>query len=47
MARELIMDYTSLFAISNMDLGKTSLVKHSIRHNTPFKGHYQCLLLSI
>ena len=40
---ELITAYVSKFAMSDMDLGKTSLVKHSIRltGNTPFKEHYQ------
>ena len=42
-AWELITEYTSIFAVSNMDLDKTSLVKHCIRlpDNTPFKEHYQ------
>ena len=41
-AWELITKYASIFAMSNVDLGKTSLVKHSIRlmGNTPFKEHY-------
>ena len=30
-ALELITEYASKFAMSNMDLGKISLVKHSIR----------------
>ena len=40
---ELITEYTSIFAMSDMDLGKASLVKHSIRltDNTPFKECYQ------
>ena len=38
-AWELMTDYASAFAMSNMDYGKTSLVKHSIRltNNTSFK----------
>ena len=38
----LITKYASIFAISDKDLGKTSLVKHSIRltDNTPFKECY-------
>ena len=38
-AQEFITEYASIIAMSNMDLGKTSLVKHSIRltDNTPFK----------
>ena len=39
---EFIMEYTGIFAMSDMDLCKTSLVKHSITltDNTPFKEHY-------
>ena len=42
-ARELITEYASIFAMTDMDLGKTSLVKRSIRltDNTPFKECYQ------
>ena len=38
-----ITECTSIFAMNDMDLGKTSLVKHSIRlmDNSPFKEHYQ------
>ena len=38
-AWELITEYSGIFALSIMDLGKTSLVKHSIRltDNTPLK----------
>ena len=41
-AWELIVEYGSIFTIKDMDLGKTSLVKHSIRlvDNTPFKKCY-------
>ena len=41
-AWELIKEYISIFAMSDMDLGKTSIVKPSIRltDNTPFKEHY-------
>ena len=41
-AQELITAYAGIFPISDMDLGKTSLVKHSIRitDDTPFKEHY-------
>ena len=41
-AWELITEYTGIFAMSDMDLGKTSLVKHNIRltDNTPFQKHY-------
>ena len=43
------MEYTSIFAMSDMDLGKTSLVKHSMRlmDNTPFKECYWCILPSM
>ena len=39
---ELTSEYTSIFAMSDMDLGKTSLVEHSIRlmDNIPFKEYY-------
>ena len=39
---EVITEYASIIAMSDMDLGKTSLVKHSIRltDNIPFKEHY-------
>ena len=42
-AWDLITEYADIFAMSEMDLGKTSLVKHSIglTDNTPFKEHYQ------
>ena len=30
-SQELITEYAGIFAMSDMDLGKTSLVKHSIR----------------
>ena len=38
-AWELITEYVSIFAMSDMDLGKTSLVKHGIilMDNIPFK----------
>ena len=37
--QELIMEYASIFAMHDMDLGKPSLMKHSTRltDNTPFK----------
>ena len=42
-ALELLTEYASIYFMSNMNLDKTSLVKHSIRptDNTPFKEHYQ------
>ena len=30
-AMKVITEYMSIFAMSNMDLGKTSLVKHSLK----------------
>ena len=41
-AQNLITEYGGIFAMSNMVLGKTSLVKYIIRltDNTPFKEHY-------
>ena len=41
-AWELITEYTSIFAMSNMHLGKTSLAKHIIWLivSTLFKKHY-------
>ena len=40
---DLILEYTSIFAMYNIDLGKTSLVKHNIKlvDNTPFKECYR------
>ena len=37
-----MVEYASIFARSDMDLGKTSLVKHSTRlmDNTPFQECY-------
>ena len=42
-AWELITEYASIFAMSDMDLGRTSLVKHSIKltDNALFKERYQ------
>ena len=41
-ARELLLKWEHLFAHSNLDLGKTSLIKHQIELTdlTPFKEHY-------
>ena len=43
MAPELIVEYSSMFTMWDMDLGKTSLVKHGIRlmDISPFKEHFQ------
>ena len=44
-AREILLKWKQLFAHSNMDLGKTALIKHKIQLTdwTPFKEHYQCI----
>ena len=41
--KDLIIEYGSLFALKDMDLGKTGKVKHSIKltDNTPFKVRYR------
>ena len=48
--QELTIECASIFAMSDMDLGKTSLVKHSIRQtdNTPLRSiicgsHQACM----
>ena len=40
-ARELLLRWEHLFAHSNLDLGKTALIKHKIQltDQTPFKEH--------
>ena len=44
-ARELLLKWEHLFACSNLDLGKTALIKYKIEVMdwTPFKEHYQCI----
>ena len=41
-ARELLLKWEHLFACSNLDLGKTALIKHKIEliDQMPFKEHY-------
>ena len=41
-ARELLFKWQHLFAHSNLDLGKTALIKHKIEltDQMPFKEHY-------
>ena len=41
--RDLLTEYHDLFALDDLELGKTSLVKHSIKltNETPFKEMYQ------
>ena len=43
--RELLLKWEHLFAYSNLDLGKTALIKHKIRlmEQTPFKERYRCI----
>ena len=44
-ARELLLKWECLFAHSDLDLGKTALIKHKIEvtDQTPFKEHYQLI----
>ena len=41
--RDLLTEYHDLFALDDLELGKTSLVEHSIKltNDTPFKERYQ------
>ena len=45
-AQDLIHEYAGIFSQNDLDLGKTSIVKHSIKVNdpTPFREHYHCIL---
>ena len=44
-AWDLICAYTCIFSWNDLDLGKTSIIKHSIKLTdpTPFKECYQCI----
>ena len=44
-ARELLLKWEHLFVYSNLDLGKTVLIKHKIQliDWMPFKEHYRCI----
>ena len=44
-ARDLICEYTFIFSQNDLDLGKTSIVKHFIKLTdpTPLKEHYRCI----
>ena len=44
-AWDLIHKYACIFSQNDLDLGKTSIVKHSIKLTdmTPFKEHYRCI----
>ena len=43
--KDLIIEYGSIFALKDLDLGKTDKVKHSIKLTdyTPFKERYRCI----
>ena len=44
-AWDLIHEYVCIFSQNDLDLGKTSIIKHSIKFTdpTPFKEHYRCI----
>ena len=44
-ACNLIHEYACIFLQNDLDLGKTSIIKHSIKltNPTPFKEHYRCI----
>ena len=44
-AEDVIHEHAFIFSQNDLDLGKTSIVKHSIKVNdpTPSKEHYQCI----
>ena len=44
-AQDLIWEYACIFSQNDLDLVKTSIVKHSIKLTDPtlFKEHYQCI----
>ena len=44
-AHNLTCEYACIFSQNDLDLGKTSIVKHSIKLSdpTPFKEHYRCI----
>ena len=44
-AGDLICEFACIFSQDNLDLGKTSIVKHSIKLNdsVPFKEWYRCI----
>ena len=46
-ARELLLKWEHLFACSNLDLDRTTLIKHQIEVTDwmPFTEHYQCIPL--
>ena len=44
-AKDLLLKWEHLFAHSDLDLGKTALIKHKIQltDHMPFKEHYHCI----
>ena len=44
-AWDLIREYACIFSWNDLDLGKTSIIKHSIKltNPTPFKEHYRLI----
>ena len=44
-ARELLLKWEHLFVHSDLDMGKTALIKHKIQltDQTPFKEHFRCI----
>ena len=48
-AHNLIHAYACVVSQNVLDVGKTSIVKHLIKlmDSTPFKEHYQCILLGM
>ena len=44
-AQELISEFTCIFSQDDLDLGRTSIVKHSIKVNDsiPFREWYRCI----
>ena len=44
-AQDLICEFACIFSQDDLDLGKTSIVKHSIKVNdpVPFKEQYRCI----
>ena len=44
-AQDLIHEFACIFSQNDLDLGKTSIVKHSIKGNdpVPFKEQYRCI----
>ena len=45
-AHDLTSEYACIFSWNDLGLGKTLIIKHSIKLTdpTPFKEHYKCIL---